>query len=176
MLSTASVRTIVAGSIFFLISLQSRAQQQVVRPEFEVAAIRTSGNCTGGGKPQTGRLTLNCITVSALIQMAYGYFADGVSYTPNVVHLRGNVPAWVNSYHYDIAAEASGEPSQALMRGPMLQRLLEDRFHLQFHRGKEQGPVYFLAVARGGIRMSRTASGGCSPVNLKPLGSPPASD
>jgi uncharacterized protein (TIGR03435 family) len=173
-MSPASIRTIVAGSIFFLISVETRAQQQAGNPQFEVASIRTSGDCTGGGKPQVGRLTLNCITVSALIQMAYGYFADGVSYTPNVLHLRGDVPAWVNSDRYDIAAKASGEPSQAVMRGPMLQRLLEDRFHLQFHREKEQGRVYFLTVAKGGIRMPKTADDGCSPVDLKRAGNPEA--
>jgi len=74
--------------------------------------------------------------------MAYGYFGDGVSYTPNVLHLRGRVPAWVSSDRYNIAVTASGEPSQAVMRGPMLQTLLEGRFNLQFHSEKEQGPVY----------------------------------
>jgi uncharacterized protein (TIGR03435 family) len=167
--SRSSIRAIVIASLFFLTSRETGAQQPAGRPEFEVAAIRASGDCTGGGKPQTGRLTLRCITASALIQMAYGYFADGVSYTPNILHLRGT-QGWMNSDHYDITATANGEPSQAIMRGPMLQRLLEDRFHLQFHREKEQGPVFFLTAAKGGIRMPKTADGSCSPVDLTRAG------
>jgi uncharacterized protein (TIGR03435 family) len=38
----------------------------------------------------------------------------------------------------------------AMMLGPMMQRLLEDRFHLKIHRETREGPVYFLTVARGG--------------------------
>jgi uncharacterized protein (TIGR03435 family) len=80
----------------------------------------------------------------------------------------------MNSDRYDITATAHGEPSQAIMRGPMLQGLLEDRFHLQVHREKEQGPVYFLTVAKGGIRMPKTVDGSCSPVDLKRAGNPEA--
>src|SRR5580658_8322907 len=96
------------------------AQQQPSRPEFEVAAIRPSGDCVGGGQPQPGRLSLKCASASALIQMAYGYFANGVSYSPTILQVRG-APGWLPSDRYDITATAQGNPSQAVMRGPMLQ-------------------------------------------------------
>jgi uncharacterized protein (TIGR03435 family) len=140
------------------------AQQSGGRSEFEVASIRSSGDCTGGGQAQPGRLTLHCVTVRALIQMAYGYFANGVSYTADMLDMRG-APAWTDSEHYDIAATASGETSQALMRGPMLQALLEERFGLRFHRGTVQGPVYLLAVAKGGAKLSRMTEGSCLPAS-----------
>ena len=37
----------------------------------------------------------------------------------------------------------------------MLQKLLEDRFGLRFHNGNKEGPVYFLTIANGGIKMQR---------------------
>lgn len=141
--------------------------QKAPRPEFEVAAIRPSGDCVGGGQPQSGRLSLKCVTVSALIQMAYGYFANGVSYNATILQVRG-APRWLPSEHYDITATAHGNPSQAVMRGPMLQALLEDRFHLQFHRATEEGPVYFLTAAKGGIKIKKLAADACAPVDLQP--------
>lgn len=138
------------------------AQQSGGRPEFEVASIRPSGDCTGGGQPQPGRLTLRCVTVRALIQMAYGYFANGASYTANLLDIRG-APAWTDSEHYDIAATAGGETSQAAMRGPMLQALLEERFGLRFHRETLEGPVYLLTVAKGGAKPSKIREASCPP-------------
>jgi uncharacterized protein (TIGR03435 family) len=143
--------------------------QQAPRPEFEVAAIRPSGDCAGGGQPQPGRLSLKCVSVSALIQMAYGYFANGVSYSATILQVRG-APSWLSSEHYDITATTQGNPSQAVMRGPMLQALLEDRFHLRFHRTTEEGPVYFLTAAKSGLKIQKLAVDTCAPVDLQPSG------
>jgi hypothetical protein len=124
-----------AGTIFIGTRvLEVRAQAPtgvapVSRPEFEAAVIRPSGVCDGGGAPLPGRLRLRCVTVGALIQMAHGYFANGFSYTPKILQISG-APGWVDSDHYNIEATAAGNASQALMRGPMLQALLEDRFGL----------------------------------------------
>jgi uncharacterized protein (TIGR03435 family) len=98
--------------------------------------------------------------------MAYGYFANGFSYTPKILQVSG-APGWSNSDRYDIEATAKGNPSQALMRGPMLQALLEDRFRLRFHGETREGAVYALTVAKGGIRMARMEEGSCTPVDLK---------
>jgi uncharacterized protein (TIGR03435 family) len=145
------------------------SQQQAPRPEFEVAAIKPTGDCVGGGQPQPGRLSLKCVSVSALIQMAYGYFANGVNYDSTILHVQG-APGWVSSDHYDLNATAMGNPSQAMMRGPMLQALLEDRFRLRFHRASEEGPVYFLTAVKSGIKMQRLSGSGCVPVDLQPAG------
>jgi uncharacterized protein (TIGR03435 family) len=168
------VGTIFVGTIFVGIrGLALRAQSPagaapLSRPEFEAAAISPSGVCEGGGAPRPGRLRLRCITVGALIQMAYGYFANGISYTPKILQIFG-APGWVDSDRYDIEATAEGNPSQALMRGPMLEALLEDRFRLRFHRETKGDAVYALTVARGGIRMARMGEGSCTPADLKRL-------
>ncbi len=95
--------------------------------------------------------------------MAYGYFANGFAYTPKILQISG-APGWVNSDRYDMEATAEGNPSQAVMRGPMLQALLEDRFRLRFHRETTEGAVYALIVAKGGIRMARMEEGNCTPL------------
>lgn len=45
----------------------------------------------------------------------------------------------------------------------MLQALLEDRFQLKIHRETREGPVYFLAVARGGPKLHSFTEGSCKP-------------
>src|SRR5690348_10113856 len=49
------------------------------------------------------------------------------------------------------------------MLGPMMQRLLEDRFHLKIHRETRDGPVYLLTVARGGPKLRQFQEGSCTP-------------
>jgi uncharacterized protein (TIGR03435 family) len=80
----------------------------------------------------------------------------------------------LNADRYDIEATAGGNVSQAVMRGPLLQALLEDRFQLKFHREVREGAVYVLSLAKGGIRMPAMAEGGCRPVDLKNPAAPPA--
>jgi uncharacterized protein (TIGR03435 family) len=145
---------------------QSQTDRPPSHAQFEVATIKPSGVCEGGGTPQPGRLKLRCLTVAALIQMAHGYFANGVSYTPKIVQISG-APGWANADRYDIEAMAEGNPSQALMRGPMLQALLENRFKLKFHNDTREGAVYALTVSKGGVKMPTMAAGSCTPIDLK---------
>lgn len=43
----------------------------------------------------------------------------------------------------------------------MLQRVLEDRFQLKIHRDTEEGPMYNLTVAKGGLKLKPMKAGGC---------------
>ena len=52
-----------------------------------------------------------------------------------------------------------------MMRGPMLQALLEEQFHLKTHRETREIPVYELSVARGGPKL-RPFDGHCTPVDF----------
>jgi len=70
-------------------------------------------------------------------------------------------PAWMSSDLYTIDAKAEGAPGQAAMLGPMMQSLLEDRFHLKLHRETRSGPAYELTVAKGGSRLKNN-DGTCS--------------
>jgi bla regulator protein blaR1 len=70
-------------------------------------------------------------------------------------------PAWITSARYTIDATAEGPARQELMRGPMLQALLEDRFKLKIHRESREVPVYELTVAKGGPKLQPYQNGSC---------------
>ena len=53
--------------------------------------------------------------------------------------------------------------SQAMMSGPMMQVLLEDRFKLKVHREARESAVYALTVAPGGLKLPRFQEGTCIP-------------
>jgi uncharacterized protein (TIGR03435 family) len=74
-------------------------------------------------------------------------------------------PAWIDSDRYDINAKVKGNPtrdewSQAI--GPMEQSLLRERFKLRLHRETRDLPVYSLTVAKDGLKLHPTRSGGCT--------------
>jgi uncharacterized protein (TIGR03435 family) len=52
-----------------------------------------------------------------------------------------------------------------MMRGPMLQTLLEDRFALKIHRETRDGQVYAVTVAKGGPKLP-AFEGQCTPVGF----------
>jgi uncharacterized protein (TIGR03435 family) len=67
-------------------------------------------------------------------------------------------PGWVSSDDYDIEAKAD-QPTTLDNLHIMFRNLLEDRFHLKYHMETRQGPVYALAVDKGGVKMQRDPSG-----------------
>jgi len=48
------------------------------------------------------------------------------------------------SAYYAIDAKPEGTQTAAMMLGPMLQALLEDRFKLKIHREAKEAPAYAL--------------------------------
>jgi uncharacterized protein (TIGR03435 family) len=50
----------------------------------------------------------------------------------------------------------------------MMQKLLEDRFHLKIHRQTTEGPVYFLSAGRGGPKLHPSIDGSCTPPYASP--------
>jgi len=123
-----------------------------------------------------GRLSTGCVRLLdandiGLISDAYATFADGhLNLDRASIPFRGG-PSWMRSAWYEITAVAEGSPSVETMMGPMLQSLLEDRFHLQIHREMTEGPVYVLSVARGGPKLRTFTEGSCVPYSSYP---PPA--
>lgn len=69
-------------------------------------------------------------------------------------------PSWMSSDLYRIDAKAEGNPSQAMMLGPMFQMLLEDRFKMKFHIESKEAPVYVLTVGKGGPKLQAAKEGG----------------
>jgi bla regulator protein BlaR1 len=165
-----------------LIRAQSPARD---KQKFEVASIKPceggapvvgrGGRLGGGGvKWSPGRLNAECMTLDGLIREAYIRFADGkplpvavVGRSLNLVSSRllaqpiKGSPAWLKSDRYSIEVSADGTPSEEMMRGPMLQALLEERFKLKIHEEAGEVPVYALAVAPGGPRLQATKAGSC---------------
>jgi uncharacterized protein (TIGR03435 family) len=145
-------------------------------PKFEVVSIRPntrcggrggdSGGATGNRDTSPGRLALNCVTVAELIQSAYVTFANGHSNPGwSAPPFSGGWPAWITSDRYDINAKAPGAQSQGMMKGPMLQALLEDRFKVKIHRETRQVQVYVLTVAKSGAKLEQFQEGSCTPVD-----------
>ena len=75
-------------------------------------------------------------------------------------------PAWLNSARYSIDAKAETPQTGVMMRGPMLQMLLEERFHLAIHRASREEDAYIMTVAKGGLKAPRTSEGSCIPFDF----------
>ena len=107
-----------------------------------------------------------------LILQAYAVFASGKADPLNPVMptmpMEGD-PAWTGSARYSIDAKADGPQSAAMMRGSMMQALLEERFHLKTHHEVREVPVYLMTVAKGGLKLHATAEGSCHPYDSSEL-------
>jgi uncharacterized protein (TIGR03435 family) len=133
-----------------------------------------------------GRLDVTCASVLTMIGMAY--IDNGSPLLNNPVGpLSGaegikGVPQWALPARYTIHAVSSDPtandptdsvpqqgqpPARALLSGPMLQGLLEDRFHLKVHREAEEVPMYALTVAKSGFQLSPMQEGDC--MNPQPV-------
>jgi uncharacterized protein (TIGR03435 family) len=97
-----------------------------------------------------------------LITGAYVLFANGHVNPRSRIPVEGG-PTWINSVRYQINAKADGARGQGMMRGPMLQTLLEDRFKLKIHHETKEVPAYALTVARGGLKLHPFQEGRCIP-------------
>jgi uncharacterized protein (TIGR03435 family) len=170
---TAALAGPVAIGLLIGVGSAPAVRAQPPRQKFEVASIHACGaNAVvplreGGGLgdvgPSPNRVTRNCVTVMSLLQTAYVIFADGQNRTSSSVQMPPieKAPAWTSSDLYTIEAKAEGTPGQPAMLGPMMQSLLEDRFHLKLHRETRSGPAFELTVAKRGSKL-RTNNGTCS--------------
>ena len=123
-------------------------------------------NDRGAGTAQSpDRLTMNCVPVSTLINVAYTLNASGRTTPPQYPVPIERLPSWADSERYTIEAKAQGTPGVGIMRGPMLRTLLEDRFALKVHPEAREGRVYWVTVAKGGLKL-QAFEGGCTPVDF----------
>ena len=77
----------------------------------------------------------------------------GVFLAKRVPDIEG-APGWLKSERYQIDATAAGAPSYAVMAGPMMQALLEERLKLKAHRETRNVPVYELKTVKAGLSCS----------------------
>src|SRR5262249_4738188 len=122
----------------------------------------------GQASMSPGRVHLDCMRLggdNGLIRQAYGKFANGrmnAYWTPLPVE---GGPAWIKSDLYTIEAKAEGTPSTAMMRGPRLQALRENRCKSRVPRARLAVPLYDLTTAIGGAKL-RPFHGGCTPIDF----------
>lgn len=116
---------------------------------FDVASVTPSlPGSPSTSDIQPGRFHCTNKSVAWLMWIAYSIQDNQIS----------GAPDWVRSVGFDIDArtEAARTGSAAEMEshlGPLLQRLLEDRFRLKIHREDRQTTLYSLVVAKSGPRL-----------------------
>ena len=120
-------------------------------PSFEVATIKqTDPDDQSGGFHLYGRnIFVENQTMDDLISFVYGLHVKQIV----------DAPAWCSSEHFDIKgiADIEGEPNITQYR-EMVQKLLTDRFHLQFRREQREMSRFTLTVAKGGPKIEATKS------------------
>jgi len=133
------------------------------KPTFEVATIKPSVPDSPGQAINVGRGGGNAFTtlntpVSELIKFAYGIHGKQVT----------GGPAWLESDKFDILAkpDTAGIPNVTQLR-TMVQKLLAERFGLEFHREKKELAAYVITVDKAGVKMSKAEGNG---VNLPGFG------
>jgi uncharacterized protein (TIGR03435 family) len=132
-----------------------RAQQPAGPLEFDAVSVKPSEpNSTHGtvvGVTPSGALHIVNATLKDLIETAYDV---------RVFQIEGG-PKWADATRYDVNATPGTRPQGAAVPPPgwtnvrfKVQALLKDRFQLQLHRETRIGPIYSLAIAKGGIKSS----------------------
>jgi uncharacterized protein (TIGR03435 family) len=126
------------------------------QPEFEAVSIHmvdphTAADLVRGvgllsmNSFPTNLFTLKNAPLAFLIQFAYNIDSQD--------HISA-MPGWMESQEYDISAKVEGDRQLTLnqMR-PMLQRLLEQRFHFAAHHETKVASGFALIVAKGGPKL-----------------------
>jgi uncharacterized protein (TIGR03435 family) len=134
---------------------QSTQASKAQTPTFEVASVRISppgGGFTSISDWGTPRFSATNATFQLLLEIAFNVSENYIV----------RAPSWFESQKYNIDAKVEGDRGlthEEMM--PLLQQLLEDRFHLAVHREMKDFPGYALVVAKNGpkLRPSKEISG-----------------
>ena len=135
--------------------------------KFEVASIKP---CENGDPPHERGLSPNgvylaCVTTANLIRLAYVVFPDGranAPVAPGAFQIPiANGPSWLDADRYTIDAKAEVPINVEMMKGPMMQALLEERFGLKIHREAKEIPAFEATVARDGPKLKAAKPGAC---------------
>jgi uncharacterized protein (TIGR03435 family) len=135
-------------------------------PRFEVATIKPSKPDQGGGHEfqhefQGHRLRFTNITLNQLITFSYN------------VHTKQAIgtPPWAGTDKFDIEVKPEGEdmPSGKQWKS-MLQKLMADRFKLEFHREMKELPIYALSVGKVGPKLTKGDPNGVPSLHFGVLG------
>lgn len=143
-------------------SLNGRSGSAV--PASSPGRLSTCGRLVGDSQPPPRG------PFEGFIENAYGKYAGGRMNPPWAIPKVEGGPAWLRSDLYSINAVApatlpEAPVPEAMMRGPMMQAVLEDRFKLRLHRETREAPVYELVVSKGGPKLRPFKDGSCVPVD-----------
>lgn len=119
------------------------------KPSFEVATIKPSNPESPGqgiNVARNGMFTTLNTPLSELIKFAYSIHGK---------QLTGG-PSWLESDKFDILAkpDTPGMPNVTQLRS-MVQKLLAERFGLEFHREKKELSAYVITVDKAGVKMAK---------------------
>jgi uncharacterized protein (TIGR03435 family) len=159
---------VIAGLAFGFAGALRCQQAAAKRPTFAVASVKLDKTCERpmSRLPTVDPVTvrLSCVTVRLLIRFAYGVYSGAELHdsAPRVV----GGPAWIDSDIYSVDAKPETKSTTAVMMGPMMQALLEDRFQLRVHTEPRDTPVYFLTVAEPNLKLRPAKDVDCVPRDL----------
>lgn len=149
-------RLLLIGSAASALVAQSTPTAAKDLPAFEAASVKPSARAKLGGEGSRkqsvtvdpGRITLVNVTLQACIRAAF-----------EVKDYQISGPSWLEDDRFDISAKAADAvPEKELHR--MLQRLLAERFKLEYHTVKKDLPAYVLLVGKNGPKFTESKSEG----------------
>jgi uncharacterized protein (TIGR03435 family) len=129
---------------------------------FEVASLKPAAPYRGGpihiaatGGPDTDdptHLTFSNATLTLVLQRAFDLL--------DTQKIDG--PEWLNIDMFDIAATLPRSATKDRMR-VMLQNLLAERFHMAWHRERQDLPAYVMVAAKGRTRLAAPKDASSNP-------------
>ncbi len=115
----------------------------------DVHAVKPTANpVLRGAMPQINRFEARGATMVDLVSLAWDVPGDRVS----------GGPAWLETDRFDVIAQASSGSTREQMNA-MLQALLAERFDLKVHQDSRDVAGFAMTVAKGGVKMKKSASG-----------------
>ncbi len=168
------IRSTVLFSFLALLTVPtSPAQSTLVA--FDVASVKLNPNCQAGSDGRATisprNLVLPCVSLRALIRLAYGDVLVGSGLGARQIEVQGG-PGWLDTERYDVLAK-SEVSAAGRSAAPMLQKLLEERFKVKVHKEIKNSAVYILTAANGGPKLQSAKAGSCIEMDLNNI-RPPA--
>jgi uncharacterized protein (TIGR03435 family) len=136
------VRTFLLFLITVLATCIANAQKAPLQPRFEVASVKRTDRCGGGGRSlDPGSVALNGMPLKPVLMEAFQVKIDQIE-----------GPSWLETDCFDISAKIpEGVPRDQLPA--MLQALLTERFKLVAHKEDRSRSGYVLVVDKGGPKL-----------------------
>jgi uncharacterized protein (TIGR03435 family) len=131
-----------------LLVLTSLAVAADAPPAFEVASIRPSEGGRETVDVLPGTVTMRNMRLTGVIRWAY-----------NVLDAQVSGPDWLDGARFEIIAKAGKPAPEAEMR-TMMQKLLSDRFKLEFHRQVKDVSALVLTVGKNGHKLKEVEQEG----------------